>query len=77
MNEAKPSKQQAISEVIRARLKANKVRFHANDNIAAHIQPGELDSLVDEVSEKVQALLESLVIDTENNSKSKGGIHAQ
>jgi GTP cyclohydrolase I len=71
MNEAKPSKQQAISEVIRARLKAKKVRFHANDNIAAHIQPGELDSLVDEVSEKVQALLESLVIDTENDHNTR------
>jgi GTP cyclohydrolase IA len=71
MNEAKPSKQQAISEVIRARLKEKKVRFHANDNIAAHIQPGELDSLVDEVSEKVQALLESLVIDTENDHNTR------
>ena len=71
MSEAKPSKQQAISEVIRARLKAKKVRFHANDNIAAHIEPGELDSLVDEVSEKVQALLESLVIDTENDHNTR------
>jgi len=60
-----------ISEVIRARLKAKKVRFHANDNIAEHIEPGELDSLVDEVSQKVQALLESLVIDTENDHNTK------
>jgi len=71
MNEAKPSKQQPISEVIRARLKAKQVRFHANDNIAEHIEPGELDSLVDEVSEKVQALLESLVIDTENDHNTR------
>ena len=71
MSEQKPSKQQPISEVIRARLKANKVRFHANDNIAEHIEPGELDGLVDEVSEKVQALLESLVIDTENDHNTK------
>ncbi len=59
MSEPKPSKQQAISEVIRARLKANKVRFHANDNIAAHIEPGELDGLVDEVSEKVKLYLKA------------------
>ena len=71
MSEQKPSKPQPISEVIRARLKAKKVRFHANDNIAAHIEPGELDSLVDEVSEKVQALLESLVIDTENDHNTR------
>ncbi len=71
MNEPKPSKQQPISEVIRARLKAKQVRFHANDNISDHIEPGELDGLVDEVSEKVQALLESLVIDTENDHNTK------
>ncbi len=71
MNEAKPSKQQPISEVIRARLKAKQVRFHANDNIAEHIEPGELDSLVDEVSEKVQALLESLVSDTETDHNTR------
>ncbi len=71
MSEQKPSKQQPISEVIRARLKAKQVRFHANDNISDHIEPGELDGLVDEVSEKVQALLESLVIDTENDHNTK------
>ena len=71
MSEQKPSKPQPISEVIRTRLKAKKVRFHANDNIAAHIEPGELDGLVDEVSEKVQALLESLVIDTENDHNTR------
>ncbi|MFM2033699.1 MAG: hypothetical protein RJA32_334 [Pseudomonadota bacterium] len=65
------SKTLPISEVIRARLKSKQVRFHANDNIAEHIQPGELDSLVDEVSEKVQALLESLVIDTENDHNTR------
>jgi GTP cyclohydrolase I len=71
MSEQKPSKPQPISEVIRARLKANNVRFHANDNIAAHIEPGELEGLIDEVSEKVQALLESLVIDTENDHNTR------
>jgi GTP cyclohydrolase IA len=71
MSEQKPNKQQPISEVIRARLKAKQVRFHANDNISDHIEPGELDGLVDEVSEKVQALLESLVIDTENDHNTK------
>ena len=47
------------------------MRFHANDNIAAHIEPGELEGLIDEVSEKVQALLESLVIDTENDHNTR------
>jgi len=53
-----------LSIVIRKRIQAEKARFHANDNIARFIQPGELEGLVDEVAEKMQAVLESLVIDT-------------
>ena len=52
------------SERIRARLVASNTRFHANDNIAAYIEPGELDQLLDEVSGHMQKVLESLVIDT-------------
>ena len=56
-----------ISQVIRARVQAAKVRFHANDNIADFIQPGELALLLDEVEEKLHGVLESLVIDTESD----------
>ena len=56
-----------LSAVIRRRIEAQKARFHANDNIASFIKPGELEGLVDEVAEKMQAVLESLVIDTEND----------
>jgi GTP cyclohydrolase I len=56
-----------LSEVIRKRIKAQKARFHANDNISAFIQPGELDALVEEVAIKMQAVLESLVIDTKSD----------
>ena len=56
-----------LSVVIRRRIEAQKARFHANDNIAAFIKPGELELLVDEVSEKMQAVLESLVIDTRSD----------
>ena len=49
---------------IRQRLTASNTRFHANDNIADFIEAGELDELVDEVSAKLQGVLESLVIDT-------------
>ena len=61
-----------LSVVIRKRIEAQKARFHANDNIAQFIQPGELEGLVDEVAEKMQAVLESLVIDTENKFVSTG-----
>ena len=52
---------------IRERVKAAKQRFHANDNIAEFIQPGELESLLQEVEDKMKHVLESLVIDTDND----------
>lgn len=42
-------------------------RFHANDNIAAFIEPGELDKLLEEVQDKMRGVLESLVIDTRSD----------
>lgn len=56
-----------ISMVIRERLKSSGKRYHANDNIADYIEPGELDLLLDEVSEQMQGVLRSLVIDTVND----------
>jgi len=56
-----------LSVIIRRRIEAQRARFHANDNISAFIKPGELEQLVDEVAQKMQGVLESLVIDTEND----------
>ncbi|MES2742375.1 MAG: GTP cyclohydrolase I [Pseudomonadota bacterium] len=56
-----------ISERIRQRLAASKTRYHANDNIAHFIEPGELDLLLVEVEEKMRAVLQSLVIDTSSD----------
>ncbi len=56
-----------MSIKIRERVLASKQRFHANDNIAEFIQPGELEVLLDEVEDKMKAVLESLVIDTAND----------
>ena len=56
-----------VSQRIRERLAKSRTRFHANDNIADFIEPGELDALLDEVSAKLQGVLESLVIDTVND----------
>ncbi len=52
-----------VSARIRARLEAARQRFNANDNISAFIEEGELDALLDEVTVKMQGVLESLVID--------------
>jgi GTP cyclohydrolase I len=57
-----------ISEVIRSRIKAANARFHANDNIADFIEnEDEVDQLVDEVAGQFQGVLNSLIIDTEND----------
>ena len=56
-----------LSTRIRARLQNAKVRFHANDNIAAFLAPGEHEALLDEVAGKMKGVLESLVIDTESD----------
>jgi len=53
-----------MSVLIRQRLQAAQQRFHANDNIADFVQPGELEALLDEVTDKMQGVLDSLVIDT-------------
>ena len=56
-----------VSARIRERIRRARQRFHANDNIAAFLEPGELDALIDEVEGKMKAVLESLVIDTESD----------
>jgi GTP cyclohydrolase I len=56
-----------MSVKIRERILTARKRFNANDNIAEFIQPGELDHLLDEVSAKMQTVLDSMVIDTQND----------
>jgi len=60
-----------VSERIRRRLIAAARRFHANDSIADFIEPGELDAMQDEVADKLEAVLRSLVIDTENDHNTR------
>ena len=56
-----------VSVKIRERLLASGQRFHANDNIAQFVEPGELEALLDEVEVKMRGVLESMVIDTAND----------
>jgi GTP cyclohydrolase I len=53
-----------VSVKIRERIQAARKRFHSNDNIADFIEPGELESLLDEVEVKMQGVLDAMVIDT-------------
>lgn len=56
-----------ISDTIRQRIKAAGARFHSNDNISDFIEPGDTDALLDELTNKFQSVLDTLVIDTEND----------
>ena len=56
-----------VSVKIRERLLAARKRFHANDNIADFIKPGEMELLIDEVETRMKGVLSSLVIDAEHD----------
>ncbi len=74
-----PDRADPVSRRIRDRIVRARERFHANDNIARFIEPGELPQLIEEVEGKVQAMLESLVIDTKattTRSAPRGVSHA-
>jgi GTP cyclohydrolase I len=60
-----------VSARIRTRLTEAGQSFKANDNIAAFLRSGELEQLLDEVSAKVEGVLESLVIDTRNDHNTR------
>ncbi|TSE30862.1 GTP cyclohydrolase 1 [Tepidimonas thermarum] len=66
-DDTRPDEGVPVSVRIRERIQAARKRFHANDNIADFIQPGELEQLLDEVTEKMQAVLDAMVIDTRND----------
>jgi GTP cyclohydrolase I len=56
-----------VSERIRDRIRRAGRRYNANDNIAPYVEPGEIDELIAEVAGKMKGVLESLVIDIEND----------
>ena len=66
-----PQEESSVSKRIRRRLEAKQQRFHANDNIAAFIEPGELEELTKEVAAKMAGVLEALVIDVEHDHNTR------
>ena len=61
-----------VADRIRRRLRDARRRFHANDNIADFIEPGELEGLQREVQAGLQRVLETLVIDLESDHNTEG-----
>lgn len=60
-----------VSNKIRARLEKAGARFFASDNISSYLHPGDKEDLIDELTEKFESVLESLVIDIENDPNSE------
>ena len=60
----------SVSDIIRKRLADAGARYWAGDNISEHIEPGEKEQLIEELQVKFHAVLESLVIDTDNDPNS-------
>ena len=61
----------SVSARIRDRIKSDGGSFLANDNISEYIKPGELIQLGVEVADRVRDLLETLVIDVENDHNTR------
>ena len=70
INQEKP-----ISSVIRERIREAGAPFAANDNIAQYIREGEMPQLEAELEEKIQGVLETLLIDTENDHNTRETAH--
>ena len=62
------------SKKIKQRIEEAGARYWAGDNISAHIKDGEIDELIDELTDKFEDVLDSLVIDrkTDPNSMDTG-----
>jgi len=61
-----------VSEAIRSNLKAHNKRFWAGDNISEFITEENKELLIDEATEAFEAVLDTLLIDRENDPNSHG-----
>jgi GTP cyclohydrolase I len=61
-----------ISDVIKQRIQESGDRFWAGDNISKHIQTGEKEQLINELTEKFEGVLDSLIIDRQLDPNSQG-----
>jgi len=57
----------AISDIIRARLDEAGARFWSNDNLSEYMNEEEKWELIDELQEKFESVLDSLLIDRHND----------
>lgn len=61
-----------VSKEIIKRLKDANIRYFANDNVSKFLDDNTRKQLIDEVSEKFEGVLRSLLIDVDNDPNSHG-----
>ena len=61
-----------LAQVLRERMKADGKRFWAGDNISEYIAESDKQHLINEATEAFELVLDSLLIDRENDPNSKG-----
>ena len=67
-----PNEGRPLSQVLRERMKRENKRFWAGDNISEYVTPGVKRALIDEATEAFEKVLDSLLIDRDNDPNSKG-----
>jgi GTP cyclohydrolase I len=61
-----------LAQVLREQMRAGGKRFWAGDNISEYVKPEIKDQLIDEATVAFESVLDSLLIDRENDPNSKG-----
>ena len=61
-----------LADNIRARMKSDKKRFWAGDNISEYVSEEDKSKLIDEAAEAFETVLDRLLIDRENDPNSRG-----
>jgi GTP cyclohydrolase IA len=61
-----------LADAIRFNMKRDKKRFWAGDNISEYLHEGDKERLIDEAAEAFEKVLDTLLIDRENDPNSQG-----
>lgn len=72
-NTFKDYRESYLADIIRSKMKLDKKRFWAGDNISEYILDDRMkDQLIDEATDAFELVLDRLLIDRENDPNSKG-----
>jgi len=61
-----------LADVLRFKMKRDNKRFWAGDNVSDYLHEGDKDILIKEATEAFEKVLDTLLIDRENDPNSKG-----